>query len=137
MNASGELATGGGLAGFLPMMDPLQMLAGLQNAALDTIEPVDTILKSLDPALGLPGWLDDGLQWTYDLTNALDGFLLSGWTDVVGWLQNTLADIGINGLDLASMIGPDAIFDGLPLISGEPVLAGIGLVFDLLNFFGA
>ncbi|MGV0689601.1 PE-PPE domain-containing protein [Mycolicibacillus trivialis] len=137
VNASGEIATGGGMAGFLPMMDPLQMLAGAQLAGLDTIGPVDTILKSIDPALGLPSWLDDGLHWTYDLTNQLDQFLLSGWTDLVGMLQTALNDLGLNVTDLLGMIGPDAVFDGLPLISGAPVIDAVGLIFDLFNFFGA
>lgn len=137
VDASGELAKGSGLAGFIPMMDPLQMLAGAQLAGLDTIGPVDAILKSIDPALGLPDWLDDGLHWTYDLTNQLDQFLLSGWTDLIGMLQTALNDLGLNVTDLLGMIGPDAVFDGLALISGAPVIDAVGLIFDLFNFFGA
>ncbi|MCV7315513.1 PE-PPE domain-containing protein [Mycolicibacillus parakoreensis] len=138
VNASGELATGGGLAGFIPMMDPLQMLAGVQDAGVHTLlDPVNTILGFIDPDLAVPGWLDDGLHLSYDLTNALDQFLLSGWTDLLELLQDTVGDIGINGLDLVNLIGPDAVFTGLPLISGAPVIDAVGVIFDVFNFFGA
>ncbi|OSC33261.1 hypothetical protein B8W67_11630 [Mycolicibacillus koreensis] len=137
VNASGELAKGSGLAGFIPMMDPLQMFAGAQDAGIHTfLDPLNDILGFA--GLGqVPDWLSDAMHIPYDLTNALDGFLLSGWSDLVGWLQNTLADIGINGLDLINLIGPDAIFNGLPLISGAPVIDAVGLIFDVFNFFGA
>ncbi|OBJ69672.1 hypothetical protein A5643_11905 [Mycobacterium sp. 1274756.6] len=137
VNASGELAKGSGLAGFIPMMDPLQMFAGAQDAGIHTfLDPLNDILGFA--GLGqVPDWLSDAMHIPYDLTNALDGFLLDGWENLVGLLQNALNDLGLNVTDLIDMIGPDAVFDGLPLISGAPVLAAVGLLFDIFNFFGA
>lgn len=137
VNASGELAQGSGLAGFIPMMDPLQMFAGAQDAGIHTfLDPLNDILGFA--GLGqVPDWLSDAMHITYDLTNSLDQFLLSGWTDLVGLLQNALNDLGLNVTGLLEMIGPDAVFDGLPLISGAPVIAAVGLLFDIFNFFGA
>ncbi|HTM84890.1 MAG TPA: PE-PPE domain-containing protein, partial [Mycobacterium sp.] len=137
VNASGELATGSGLAGFLPMMDPLQVFAGIQDAGIHSfLDPVNQILgfAGLDP---LPGWFDDALHVTFDLTNTIDQFLLAGWADLVDLLQDAFNGLGLTALDLMSILGPDAIFSGLPLISAEPVIDAVGLVFNIFNFFGA
>jgi hypothetical protein len=34
-------------------------------------------------------------------------------------------------------LGPDAILNGAPLISGQPLIDLVGLGFDFFNFFGA
>ncbi len=34
-------------------------------------------------------------------------------------------------------LAPDAIFDGAPLISGQPLIDLVGYGFDAFNFFGA
>ncbi len=34
-------------------------------------------------------------------------------------------------------LAPDAILDGSPLISGQPLIDLVGYGFDIFNFFGA
>ena len=64
----------------------------------------------------------DVLLSGYDLTNHLDASLLTAWMDLTASLP-TLA--------------PDAILDGSPLISGQPLIDLVGYGFDVFNFFGA
>ena len=58
----------------------------------------------------------------YDLTNQLDASLLTAWTEAT--------------LSMPSL-APDAILDGSPLISGQPLIDLVGYGFDIFNFFGA
>ncbi|WP_197497716.1 PE-PPE domain-containing protein [Mycobacterium sp. 1274756.6] len=126
---SGQFVEGSGLAGFLPMMDPLQMLIGIQEAGVHSfLNPVEEILDVA--GLGtVPDWFTDALHLPTVLTGWLDEWVMTGWNNLIG------------SLDLAALLGTgllwEDIFDGLPLISGAPVMAGVGLVFDLLNLFGA
>jgi hypothetical protein len=127
VTATGQLAEDSGVAGFLPKMDPLQMLAGLQYAGVHSlVDPVNEILREagqsplpqsvVDTMLGLSG---------YDLTNDVDAFVLNGWNELA------------TALHVEDFLGPDAIFDGTPLISGQPLIDLLGVGFDVFNFFGA
>lgn len=127
VTATGQLSDASGVAGFFPKMDPLQMFAGVQYAGVQgLVAPIDEILRELGQAplpdtvastlLGLSG---------YDLTNQLDAFLLTGWNDLA------------TGLNLADLLGPDVILNGAPLISGQPLIDLVGVLFDIFDFFGA
>jgi hypothetical protein len=70
----------------------------------------------------LPQSFVDSLLSGYDATNALDASLLAAWMDATASTPS---------------LGPDAIFDGAPLISGQPLIDLVGLGFDAFNFFGA
>ncbi|ORX05499.1 PE-PPE domain-containing protein [Mycolicibacillus trivialis] len=122
---SDQFVAGSGSAGFLPMMDPLQMLMGIQEAGAHTfLNPVEDIFDLA--GLGtVPAWFTDALHLPIGLTQSIDQWVMAGWNDL------------ITSLDLSTLFGTGLlwheIFDGLPLISGAPVMAGVGLVFDLLN----
>jgi hypothetical protein len=132
---SGELYDGtastsvadSGIAGLFEKMDPLQMLAGADNALIqsvigpfadvaagggalstDQIDTIDGITETLRTITG------------YDLINTLDQGLLNGW----------------ESLDLQGALSPEALFDG-PLIPGQPIIGLVGGLFDVFNFFGA
>lgn len=127
VTATGQLADISGLAGFFPKMDPLQMLAGIQYALVQSVVgPVDEILREAGQS-PLPDALTDTLLSLsgYDITNQLDASLLSDWTQLA------------TTLNITNLLGPDAIFDGAPLISGQPIIDLVGLGFDVFNFFGA
>lgn len=120
VTATGQLSDSTGVIGFLPVMDPLQMLAGLQYAGVHSlIDPVNDVL-GFTGAAGLPDSFVDALLTGYHLTNELDRLLLTGWSEAGGGWP-----------------GPDDVFDGAPLISGQLLLAVAGLQFDVVNFFGA
>lgn len=125
VTASGELADGSDVAGFVLRMDPLQMFAGLQYAAVHTVvDPVNDLLgfAGWDP---LPTDLVDVLLTGYRLTNAVDAYLLDAWQQVA------------ESLDVAAWLGPDAVFNGEPLISLAPVLETGAVFFEILNALGA
>ena len=109
VDATGQLMASG-VDGFIPKMDPLQMLAGVEYAAAQTIVgPTNEILE----ALGRPDLPDaDTLLGLYDLTNHLDASLLTVWADLTASLPN---------------LAPDAILDGSPLISGQPLIDLVGI----------
>jgi hypothetical protein len=121
-----------GIAGLFEKMDPLQMLAGIDNAFIQSI-----IGPWVDVAVGAGGPLSAGDIGTingvidtlhtvtgYDLINLVDQGLINGWNDLA------------NGLDVGDYLGPAAILDG-PLIPGQPLIDLVGGVFDIFNFFGA
>ncbi len=121
VDATGQLVASG-VAGFVPKMDPLQMLAGEENAAAHTlIDPINALLGDAGQS-PLPDAFVAPLLAGYDLTNQLDTSLLTTWTDLTASIP---------------ALSPDAIFDGAPLISGQPLIDLVGLVFDVFNFFGA
>jgi hypothetical protein len=125
VTASGHLSDISGVAGFMPRMDPLQMLAGLQYAGVQSLlGGINEILREAGQQ-PLPDTLANALLGGYHLTNGLDQLLLTGWNDVA------------TGLNLAELLGPDAVFNGAPLIPGQPVLDLVGLGFSVFNFFGA
>ena len=70
----------------------------------------------------LPTSFVDSLLSGYDLTNQLDTSLLTAWTDLTASIPS---------------LSPDAILDGAPLISGQPLVDLVGYGFDIFNFFGA
>lgn len=121
VDATGQLMPSG-VAGFVPKMDPLQMLAGEENAAVHTlIDPINALLGDAGQS-PLPDAFVAPLLAPYDLTNLLDTSLLTTWTDLTASIPS---------------LSPDAIFDGAPLISGQPLIDLVGLGFDVFNFFGA
>ena len=120
VDATGQLVASGG-AGFIDKMDPLQMLAGVEHAATQTIlGPINDLLQDAGRP-ELPGTFLDVVSG-YDLTNHLDASLLTAWMDLTASLPN---------------LAPDAILDGSPLISGQPLIDLVGYGFDIFNFFGA
>ncbi|MEO8814234.1 MAG: PE-PPE domain-containing protein [Mycobacterium sp.] len=123
VTATGQLVSSGAF-GFFEKMDPLQMLAGMQYAGVQGfVNPINDILGFAGQQ-PLPESFVNSLLAGYDFTNQVDQFLLNG--------LNELAT-GSNGADL---LGPDAIFTGAPLISGEPLLGLIGGGFSVFNLFG-
>ncbi|SRX91834.1 PE-PPE domain-containing protein [Mycobacterium shimoidei] len=124
VNASGELVESD-VFGFFPKMDPLQMLAGMQYAGVQSfVGPINVLLDEAGQS-PIPQSVVDSMLSGYNFTNELDQLLLNSWSDLA------------ESLNLSDILGPDAIFDGAPLISGEPLLALIGFGFDIFNFFGA
>jgi len=121
VDATGQLMASG-VDGFIPKMDPLQMLAGVEYAAVQTfVGPVDALLQDAGQP-ELPQSFVNGLLSGYDFTNQLDASLLTAWTDATASIPS---------------LAPDAIFDGSPLVSGQPLIDLVGYGFDVLNFFGA
>jgi hypothetical protein len=133
MTPTGELYDGSGVMGLFLKMDPLQMLAGAQNALIqsligpwaDVAAAANGGVLSASDITTLTG-ITDFLQVItgYDLVNSIDKFILDGWSN--------LAD----SLDLADVLGPDAVLSGVG-IPGDGLLALVGLGFDIFNFFGA
>jgi hypothetical protein len=121
VDATGQLVASG-VAGFDPKMDPLQVLAGEQYAAVQTfVGPIDALLQDAGQS-ALPQSFVDSLLSGYDFTNQLDASLLTTWTDLTASIPS---------------LSPDAILDGSPLISGQPLIDLVGYAFDVFNFFGA
>jgi hypothetical protein len=103
-------------------MDPLQMLAGVEYATVQTfVGPINDLLQDAGQS-PLPQSFVDSLLSGYDVTNQLDTSLLSAWTDLTASIPS---------------LSPDAILDGAPLISGQPLVDLVGYGFDIFNFFGA
>jgi PE-PPE domain len=121
VDATGQLVESG-VAGFIPKMDPLQMLAGLEYAGVQTfVGPIDDLLLDAGQS-PLPTSFVDSLLSGYDATNQLDASLLTSWTDLTAGIPS---------------LSPDAILDGSALISGQPLIDLVGYGFDIFNFFGA
>jgi len=125
VTATGQLSEDTGVAGFLLRMDPLQMLAGLQYAGAQTLITLGNYLGAWVGVGPLPESHLDVLLSGYNLTLDLDHSLLTGWQDLA--TQWNLLDV----------LGPDAIFNGAPLISAEPLLDLLGLGFSLVNYLDA
>jgi PE-PPE domain len=121
VDATGQLVASG-VDGFIPKMDPLQMLAGVEYATVQTfVGPINDLLQDAGQA-PLPPSFVDSLLSGYDVTNQLDTSLLTTWTDLTASIPS---------------LSPDAILDGAPLISGQPLIDLVGYGFDIFNFFGA
>ncbi len=121
VDATGQLVASG-VAGFIPKMDPLQVLAGEEWAGVQSlVNPINDLLHDAGQA-PLPDSVVNSLLSGYDLTNQLDSSLLTEWAALTASIPS---------------LGPDAIFDGAPLISGQPLIDLVGLGFDTFNFFGA
>jgi PE-PPE domain len=124
VDATGQLMESG-VAGFGPTMDPLEMLAGTEYATVQTfVGPIDALLADAGQS-PLPTSVVDTLEQLsgYDLTNEVNGYLISGLNDLGNLVGQS---------DLA-----DTIFSGDPLISGQPLIDLVGYGFDIFNFFGA
>jgi hypothetical protein len=121
VDATGQLVESGG-AGFDPAMDPLQMLAGMEYAAVQTfVGPIDDLLEDAGQS-PLPTSFVDSLLSGYDATNQLDASLLTEWTALTASIPS---------------LAPDAIFSGEPVFSAQPLIDLVGYGFDIFNFFGA
>jgi PE-PPE domain len=122
VDATGQLADISGVAGFDPQMDPLQMLAGEEYASVQSfVGPINDLLQDAGQS-PLPASFVNSLLSGYDFTNELDTSLLTAWTDLTANIPS---------------LSPDAILDGAPLISGQPLIDLVGYGFDIFNFFGA
>ncbi|WP_428342070.1 PE-PPE domain-containing protein [Mycobacterium sp.] len=121
VDATGQLVESG-VAGFIPRMDPLQMLAGMEYAGVQSfIDPINDLLKDAgQPAL--PTSFVDSLLAGYDYTNQLDVALLAELTTLSASIPS---------------LAPDVLFDGSPMISAQPLIDLVGYGFDLFNSFGA
>jgi len=128
---AGTDVAGFGIAGFFEKMDPLQMLAGLDNAFIQSIvgpwvdaevaaggplspSEIDTINGVIDTLQNITG---------YTLINSIDHALLTAWNDAA------------NAMGLGDVIGPDAVLDG-PLIPGQGLIDLTGAAFDVFHSFG-
>jgi len=121
VDATGQLMASG-VDGFVPKMDPLQMLAGMEYAGVQTfVGPINDLLQNAGQA-PLSTSVVDALLSGYDATNQLDASLLTTWMDLTASMPS---------------LGPDAILDGTPLISVQPLIDLVGYGFDIFNFFGA
>ncbi len=123
VDATGQLVASG-VDGFIPKMDPLQMLGGIEYAAVQTfVGPIDSLLQDAGQAPLSQSVVDSLLSLSgYDLTNELDTSLLTSWTDLTASIPS---------------LAPDAIFSGDPLIPGQGLIDLVGYGFDIFNFFGA
>ncbi|ORV49271.1 PE-PPE domain-containing protein [Mycolicibacter engbaekii] len=125
VTAGGQLADGSDVAGFGMRMDPLQMLAGLQYAAVRTVvDPINDLLGFAGRS-PLPDSFVDALLGGYYLTNEVDAYLLDAWRELAV------------SLNVADWLGPDAVFNGEPLISLAPMLEIGAVAFEILNLLGA
>jgi hypothetical protein len=121
VDATGQLVESIG-SGFSPQMDPLQMLAGMEYAGVQTfVGPIDDLLQDAGQA-PLPTSTVDSLLSGYNSLNQLDASLLTEWTAATASIPS---------------LAPDAIFSGEPLISAQPLIDLVGYGFDAFNFFGA
>jgi hypothetical protein len=121
VDATGQLVASGG-AGFIPAMDPLQMLAGMEYAGVQTfVGPIDDLLADAGQS-PLPTSFVDSLLSGYDSLNQLDASLLTELTTLSASIPS---------------LAPDVIFSGEPLISAQPLIDLVGYGFDAFNFFGA
>lgn len=119
-----------GVAGLFEKMDPLQMLAGLEYAFIQSIVGpwVDAAAASGPLSAGeistVNGAIDTLQNITgYNLINSIDQDLLTAWSDAA------------NAVGLGNVLGPDAVLDG-PLIPGQGLIDLTGTAFDVFNFFG-
>jgi hypothetical protein len=121
VDATGQLVESTG-SGFAPQMDPLQMLAGLEYAGVQTfVGPIDDLLQDAGQS-PLPTSFVDSLLSGYDSLNQLDASLLTEWSAMTASIPS---------------LAPDAIFSGEPLLSAQPLIDLVGYGFDVFNFFGA
>jgi hypothetical protein len=125
----GTLYDGSGVAGLFEKMDPLQLLAGFENAGIQTfVGPFTDILADINGGTLSPGDITTMDDVTIFLQN------ITGY-DLVNLVDKSL-------LDSVTLLGPGAVdaldqaLDG-PLIPGQPLIDLVGYGFDIFNFFGA
>lgn len=131
MTPTGELYDGSSVMGLFERMDPLQMLAGVQNALIQSLVGPWADVAASGGALTagdistITG-ITDFLQTItgYDLINSIDQFLITGWSDLA------------TALNLGDVLGPDALLSGAA-VPGDGLLDLIGAGFSLVNLFGA
>jgi hypothetical protein len=125
----GTLYDGSGVAGLFDKMDPLQLLAGFENAGIQTfVGPFTDILADINGGTLSPG----------DITTMDDATIFL--QNITGYDLVNLVDKSL--LDSVTLLGPgavdalDQVLDG-PLIPGQPLIDLVGYGFDIFNFFGA
>ena len=124
VDATGQLMESG-VAGFIPTMDPLEMLAGTEYATVqEFVGPIDALLADAGQSAIPTSFVDTSDELSgYDLINELNSYAITGLDDLGNLVgQSELAD---------------TIFSGDPLISGQPLIDLVGYGFDVFNFFGA
>ncbi|OBG31553.1 MULTISPECIES: PE-PPE domain-containing protein [Mycolicibacter] len=133
MTPTGELYDGSSVMGLFERMDPLQMLAGVQNALIQSLVGpwADVAAAASGGALSATDistitGITDFLQTItgYDLINSIDQFLINGWSELAA------------ALNVGDVLGPDALLSGAA-VPGDGLLDLVGLGFSLFNFFGA
>lgn len=105
---------GAGLIGFIPKVDPLEVLAALQLGNVQgTVALTNDLLENIGVG-PLPDWVTDTLRALsgYDLTTQLDAWMLSDLTKMS-------AEPGMEYLN------PATLFDGQPLIDGTEFIGSI------------
>jgi len=124
VDATGQLMESG-VAGFIPTMDPLEMLAGTEYATVqEFVGPIDALLADAGQSAIPTSFVDTSDELSgYDLINELNSYAITGLDDLGNLVGQS---------DLA-----DTIFSGDPLISGQPLIDLVGYGFDVFNFFGA
>ena len=121
VDATGQLVESVG-SGFAPQMDPLQMLAGMEYAGVQTlVGPINDLLQDAGQS-PLPTSFVDSLLSGYDSLNQLDVSMLTELTTLSASMPS---------------LAPDVLFSGEPLISAQPLIDLVGYGFDTFNFFGA
>jgi PE-PPE domain len=121
VDATGQLVESVG-SGFDPQMDPLQMLAGMEYAGVQTlVGPINDLLADAGQS-PLPTSFVDSLLSGYDSLNQLDVSMLTELTTLSASIPS---------------LAPDVLFSGEPLISAQPLIDLVGYGFDTFNFFGA
>ncbi len=106
VDATGQLVASG-VDGFIPKMDPLQMLAGVEYATVQTfVGPINDLLQDAGQS-PLPQSFVDSLLSGYDVTNQLDASLLTGWTDLTASIPSLSPDaiLGRGAADLRAAAG--------------------------------
>ena len=133
MTPTGALYDGSSVMGLFERMDPLQMLAGAQNALIQSlVGPWADVAAAASGGVLTAGdistitGITDFLQTItgYDLINSIDQFLITGWSDLA------------TALNLGDVLGPDALLSGAA-VPGDGLLDLIGAGFSLVNLFGA
>ncbi|OMC09716.1 hypothetical protein A5735_18670 [Mycolicibacter heraklionensis] len=133
MTPTGDLYDGSSVMGLFMRMDPLQMLAGVQNALIQSlVGPWADVAAAAsggtltDGDIATITGITDVLQTItgYDLINSIDQFLINGWSELA------------TALNVDDVLGPDALLSGAA-VPGDALLALIGAGFSLFNLFGA
>lgn len=120
----GKLYDGSSVLGLFDKMDPLQMLAGTDNALIQSL---------------VGPWADVAAAANGGTLSAGD---LSTITSITGFLQEVTGYDLLNSLDHAMLtaLGPstaDALFDGTDIPGNDGLLGLVGGIFDVFNVFGA
>src|ERR1700742_4072881 len=119
VDATGQLVASGG-AGFVPAMDPLQMLAGMEYAGVQTfVGPIDDLLADAGQS-PLPTSFVDSLLSGYDALNQPGAALFPHGTPAA--VIGRLAAVGLRRAESARRVAVDRV----DRRDGEHSVAGTG-----------